>query len=195
MLDRKAYFIKEQVGLLKLADTYDILDPQSKQQLGCAKEEPGALFKYLRLLINKHWLPTTVNVYETNQSRPIFSIRRPVKFFRSKVAIFDKDGTPLGYFKSKLFSFGGGFFVFDAQDKQVAEVKGDWKGWNFKFIGPNNMEFGTVTKKWAGIGKELFTSADNYMISINEAAKTHPVANILLLAAGLAIDVVYKEKN
>ena len=27
-----------------------------------------------------------------------------------------------------------------------------------------------VTKKWAGLGKELFTSADNYIIALNEAA-------------------------
>ena len=29
-------------------------------------------------------------------------------------------------------------------------------------------EMGTITKKWAGIGKELFTSADNYIISLDE---------------------------
>ena len=59
---------------------------------------------------------------------------------------------------SKLVSFGGGFVVYDMEDRQVAEIKGDWKGWNFKFIAVDNVEIGTVTKKWAGIGKELFTA-------------------------------------
>jgi uncharacterized protein YxjI len=66
-----------------------------------------------------------------------------------------------------LISLGGRFDVFDVKETKVAEVKGDWKGWNFKVIGKNQNEIGIVTKQWAGIGKEFFTSADNYSISIN----------------------------
>jgi hypothetical protein len=52
-----------------------------------------------------------------------------------------------------------------------------------------------VTKKWAGIGRELLTSADNYVVSISEEMQQKAVAKILLLAAALAIDIVYKEKR
>lgn len=54
------------------------------------------------------------------------------------------------------------------------------------------MEIGTITKKWAGIGKELFTSADNYIISLSQ--ESDPVLAALLLAAGLAVDTIYKER-
>ena len=54
---------------------------------------------------------------------------------------------------------------------------------------------GTVTKKWAGIGRELFTSADNYMIALSDASQANPGVAALLLAAGLAIDIVFKEKE
>ncbi len=72
-------------------------------------------------------------------------------------------------------------------------VKGDWKGWNFSFLDGEQNEIGTVTKKWAGLGKELFTSAGNYMISIN--GEPEATRMTLLLAAGLAVDVVYKERR
>jgi hypothetical protein len=50
------------------------------------------------------------------------------------------------------------------------------------------------TKKWAGLGKELFTSADNYIISLSDITNAGPNASALLLAAGIAIDVrVFKE--
>ncbi len=101
------------------------------------------------------------------------------------------DGQVLGWFKSKLFSFGGAFYVHDAAGNQIAMVKGDWKGWNFRFLDSTNNEIGTVTKKWSGIGKELFTTADNYVISLNQ--QPAPGIAVLLLAAGLAIDIVYKE--
>jgi hypothetical protein len=49
---------------------------------------------------------------------------------------------------------------------------------------------GTVNKSWAGFAKELFSSADNYIINIQNPS---PGTGGLLLAAGLAIDAVYNE--
>jgi hypothetical protein len=95
--------------------------------------------------------------------------------------------------QSKLISIGGGFNVFDNQNQQFAEVKVNWKRWDFRFVSNQGREIGSVTKKWAGLGKELFTSADNYIISLKDLSGASPVASALLLAAGLAIDVVYKE--
>ena len=60
-------------------------------------------------------------------------------------------------------------------------------------VTPDGIELGQVTKKWAGIGNELFTSADNYIVSIDDRLADQPVARTLLLAAALAIDIVYKE--
>ena len=74
-------------------------------------------------------------------------------------------------------------------------MKGDWKGWNFKMVDSGGRELGTITKKWAGIGRELFTSADNYIIALNDSLQQNPAVIALLLAAGLAIDVVFKERN
>ncbi|OHB76542.1 MAG: oxidoreductase [Planctomycetes bacterium RBG_16_59_8] len=195
MLNRKALFIREHVGFMKLSDTYDILDPETKEELGIAKEKPGAFFHVLRLLLNKRLLPTKVFVYEGNnpedESKLLFSIRRGFTLFRSRVNICDAAGNVVGWLKSKAFSLGGAFFVFDASGNEVASVKGDWKGWNFRFTDKSQNEIGTITKKWAGIGKELFTSADNYIISLSR--EPEPAKAILLLAAGLAVDTIYKE--
>ena len=96
----------------------------------------------------------------------ILGMRRGVSLLDAHVTVTNGNaGWPIGLFKSKLFSLGGGFHVLDEAEQPVAEIKGDWKGWNFRFLTPDGTEIGKVTKKWAGIGKELFTSADNYMIS------------------------------
>ena len=192
LLDRKTFFIREQVGFLKLTDAYDILDPQTQQPIGIAKEEPPGWAKFLRVVVDKRFLPTAVNVYEREGGPPVFTIRRRGVFI-GKVTITDGRGQPLGYFKAKTFSLTGGFNVFDNMDRQIAEVKGDWKGWNFKFLSKDGRELGVVTKKWAGMGRELFTSADNYIISLGDVEAGKSDAAVLLLAAGLAIDVVFKE--
>ncbi|MDP6545737.1 MAG: phospholipid scramblase-related protein [Phycisphaerae bacterium] len=196
MLSRKTYFIREHVGFMKLTDTYDILDPETQDQVGIAKEKAGGFLKLLRLVMNKRLLPTKIFIYEgsdpEDESKLLFSIQRGFTFLRSKVDVYDAEGSLVGWFKSKLLTIGGAFMVFEASGNEVALVKGDWKGWNFRFTDNDQNEIGTVTKKWAGIGKEMFTSADNYMISLN--GEPSKLLSMLLLAAGLAVDMVYKEK-
>ncbi|HYH05368.1 MAG TPA: phospholipid scramblase-related protein [Bacillota bacterium] len=195
LIDHKVWFIKEKVDFLKLAGEYEIYMPETNQQIGVAKEEPGGMIKLLRLLINKILLPNKVNVYDTYDQKVLFTMQKPFSLFSSKVSVTSGSGENLGYFQSKVFTIGGGFRVFDPSDRQVAEIKGDWKGWNFKFLNESGAEIGTITKKWAGIGKELFTSADNYIIALNETQTFEPKQVILLLAAGLAVDIVFKENK
>lgn len=194
MLERKTYVVKERVGFMKLAAVYDLLDPQSGQPIGIAKEEPPGIVKYLRLAMANKWLPTIVNVYEREGEQPILSITRGVALFRPKVHV-TANGRDLGYFQKKAISIGPSFRIFDAQGNEVGAVKGDWKGWNFQLLGPSGEELGRVTKKWAGLAKEFFTNADTYVIDLaDQAAGRRDVAQ-LLLAAGLAIDTVFKEKD
>ncbi len=194
MFKLKTFLIKERVGLLKLVDTFDIYDPETGAQVGIARENIGVVVKLLRMLINKRLLPTTVEVREREDGRVLLTMSRGMTLLRSHVTVTDSVGKQIGLLKSKVFSLGGGFDVLDQLQQPVAEIKGDWKGWNFRFLTPDGHEIGKVTKKWAGLGKELFTSADNYIIALNETAAIRPDAAPLLLAAGLAIDTVYNEK-
>lgn len=193
MLEAKSYLIKEQVGLFKLLDVYDIFDPETQQQIGVAREEPGGLIKSLRLVLSKKLMPTWVNVRKHPSNELVFSLHKPFSLFRAHVNVHDGAGKRIGYFKSKVLSIGGGFWVYDDQDKLFAEIKGKWHGWDFKFVTPDAVELGSVTKKWAGLGKELFTSADNYVVTVSDSLAGQPVAKMLLLGAALAIDVVFKE--
>lgn len=198
MLSLNQYFIKEHVGLLKFTNTYDIFDPKTGVKVGVAKEKVSGLIHVLRFLVNKQLLPTRVDIMEDpndkGEGKVIISIKRELVFLRSKVSVLADGDHVIGYFKSKMFSFGGGFWLYDTNNEKIGEVKGDWKGWNFKLLDITGIEIGTVTKKWSGLGKELFTSADNYMISITNPSKNDTSSKALLLAAGIAIDTIYKEK-
>jgi uncharacterized protein YxjI len=182
MLNLKTYLIKEHVGMMKLHDTYDIFDAETNEQVGVAKETISTFATILRLLVNKQLIPTTVTVTDMDDE-VVFKIHRPFSLWRARVNIENADGEVLG----------GGFYVYDNNDEQFAEVKGDWKGWNFKFLTADGKQLGTVAKKWAGLAKEFFTSADNYVIALNDSVAKNKASIILLLAAGLAIDVIYKE--
>lgn len=194
MLTLTQYLVREHVGMLKIKDAYDIIDPKDGTKIGEAKEEVPGWVVALRFLLNKQMLPTSVNITDAKTGKLVVRLNRGFTLFRAKVFIAGADGTRMGYFRSKFLSFGGGFNVFDMKDEKFAEVKGDWKGWNFRFLDKDGQEIGTVTKKWAGLGKELFTSADNYMIAVKDFGAQQAAYNTLLLAAGIAIDTIYKEQ-
>lgn len=195
MFEKPNYLIKEHASILKVTDTYDIIDPETNAKVAEAKENVSGWIKFGRLLINKKLMPTTIEIKNAQDGTIQYSIKRGVSFFTSKVEVLDKEQRPLGYFKSRFISLGGHFDVFGANDTKIAEVKGKWTGWEFKFTDTLGVELGTVSKKWAGFGKELFTSADNYMISLSPAAQEKKEIMPLLIIAGLAIDVVFKEKK
>lgn len=194
LFDRNTWIVKERPGVMKLVDTYDLLDAQTGQPIGIAQEEPPGIIRYLRLVMNNRWLPTVVNVYERQNEPPVLSIHRGVALFRPKVTV-STNQQQIGYFIRKVISLGPSFRIFDNQDREVGMVKGDWKGWNFQLLGPSGEELGRVAKKWAGLALELFTTADTYAITLAPAATGRRDVAQLLLAAGLAIDTVFKEKD
>ena len=197
LLDRRTFLVKEQVEFLKFKDRYDIFDPESGVQIGFAQEVVSSWVMILRILASnmKTMFPTTVVVKETEDSEPVLTIKRSFSFLRSKVDVIDQHQTCVGFFKSKIFTIGGGFTVHSPDGEQIADVKGNWKGWDFKLNDLNGNELGVVNKKWAGALKEIFTSADNYVISLNESVGSNQGLAGLLLAAGLAIDIVFKEQK
>ena len=194
LLDRRSFLVKERVAFLKLTDRYDIFDTDSGEQIGFAQEEVSSFVKLLRFFIAKQLMPTTIGVKEDDSSEPVVTMKRGMTFLQSRVEVLDQSLNSIGFFKSKLFSFGGGFTVHSKTGEQVADVKGNWKGWEFQLLDMQGNLLGTVNKKWAGAIKEIFTSADNYVISLSDQIETNAGLAGLLLAAGLAIDIVFKEK-
>lgn len=194
MLDLDTIVVKERVGFLKMADVYDLYDPATGTSVGICQEEPSVLTHVLRMVVDKRMLPTKVSVSD-NAGQCLLEIRRGFTLLRPKVEVFDGNGVRMGHLKSKLLSIGTSLRVFDAADREIAQVKGDWKGWNFKLLSTGGAELGTITKKWGGLGKELFTSADNYVISLQPDASGRTASRRMLLAAALAIDTCFKESK
>jgi len=120
------------------------------------------------------------------------TVSRGIAIFLSRVEVRDETGAVVGYFKQKLFSIGGKFDVLDAQENLVCTLRGKWTSWDFRFM-QGERELASVSKKWAGVGRELFTSADNYMLTIQDTVPRDSAVRVLILAAVMCIDMVLKE--
>jgi uncharacterized protein YxjI len=192
ILARNTYFVKEHVGIFKAANNYDIHDPGTGQIImECREEHLGFFTKMLRFTDFKRMTPFDVQI-RTPDGRQVVRVKRGASIFLSKVEVLDENNQYIGGFKQKFFSIGGAFTVLDANEQPVCELNGKWTGWDFRFLS-GEVELAHVTKKWAGLGKELFTSADNYVLEISQSVPADSVARQLILAAVMCIDMVLKE--
>ena len=192
VVQKNLFLVKEHVGMFKAANNFDIHDPQTGGIImECREDRLGVITKLLRFTDYKRMTPFDVQV-RTPDGRQVVRITRGISVFLSKVSVLDENDQLIGGFKQKFFSVGGAFNVLDANDNPICTLKGKWTGWDFRFMA-GETELAHVSKKWAGLGKELFTSADNYVLEISEDVPADSAARLLILAAVMCIDMVLKE--
>ena len=192
VLNRNLFFVKEHTGIFKAANNFDIYDPENQELLmSCREEKLGFFTRILRFTEYKRMTPFNI-VVSSASGEKVLTVKRGVSLLRSKVEVLDEHDNVVGKLKQQLFSLGGKFSVLDADENFLFSLKGKWTSWDFKFV-KDDMEFARVTKKWAGIGKEFFTSADNYILKVEDQVPQDNNIRVLLLGAVLCIDMVLKE--
>ncbi len=192
VLNQNVFFVKEHLGIFKASNSYDILNPETQELLMTCREENLGLFtKIFRFTDYKRMTPFDIEV-KTPSGESVVKVKRGISIFVSTVEVFDGNDFLIGKFKQKFFSIGGKFDVLDANENVLCTLKGKWTSWDFKFAS-DTTEYATVSKKWAGFGKEMFTSADNYVLTINDSAPKDSPMRKLILAAVMCIDMVLKE--
>jgi len=192
-LNRNLYFVKEHVKVFKAENSFDVFDPESSAMiLQCREENLGFFTKMFRFTEYKRMTPFNIEI-KTPFGETILTVRRDVSWILSTVEVIDEQKRLIGKFKQKFFSIGGKFEVLDTSERVLCTLKGSWTSWDFKFVSNDGKEFATVAKKWNGIGKEMFTSADNYILQINPQLPADNPLRMLIMAAVMCIDLVLKE--
>ena len=190
--NKNLFLVKEHVGIFKAANNFDIYDPSSGEIImECREPTLGFFTKLLRFSDYKQMTPFDIQI-RTPDGQRIVRIQRGISIFLSKVIVSDHNNDIIGSFTQKLFSIGGKFDVQDQNEQTICQLEGNWTGWDFYFKN-NGQELAHVSKKWGGLGKEMFTSADNYILEISNEVPEDDNVRKLILAAVMCIDMVLKE--
>ena len=193
LLQKNTFLFKEQLGLFKASNNYDVYGPQTEEIiLHCREKNLNPLYKIIRLLIKdlKSMTPFEIEISGLDGIK-IIKVKKKLSLVLPKIEVFDESDKLIGFIKLNLFQLNN-FEVFDYKGNLVSKLKGSLIGWNFKFLKDENT-IATVTKKWSGIGKELFTSADNYILDINDNVEKTSSLRLLIFGAVICIDMVLKE--
>jgi uncharacterized protein YxjI len=190
--ESNTYFIDEKVQLFKFENIYQIYNDNG-ESIGSIKQKLTIGQKLLRLLLNKAMLPFLLEIRNSNDELEA-SISRGWTFLMSKIVIKNAQGNTVGTIKQKFKLFKPTFKIFDPSETLIAEISGDWKAWNFTITDTSQNQIGTISKKWAGAMKEIFTSADKYNVSI-DPSYSNLQNKIAILSGAITIDMVLKESK
>ncbi|MCX5785272.1 MAG: phospholipid scramblase-related protein [Elusimicrobia bacterium] len=165
---------------------YAVLD-SSNQQLYWAAEESSVLVRlFLKVL-----RPLTMHILSM-EGRPVIKSVKPFRFFFHEATIFNSEGRPLGKIKRRFSILTKKFTVEEPQGAVMYSICAPvLHPWTFK-ISKNDIETGEIVKKWSGLGKEVFTDADNFSVKFPQGANEEQKA--VLLGALFLIDMVYFER-
>ena len=187
-----SYFIDEKVNVLDFENCYQVYDEKG-DSIGSIKQKLSKLQILRTLIFDKRMLPFVLEI-KNSDGQLEASISRGWTFWLPIITIKNAHGIAIGTIKQKFNLFQPTFKLFNTEEVLVAEIKGDLLAWNFKICDASNKEIGTISKKWAGVFKEIFTSADKYNVNI-DSNYSNMENKILILSCAITIDMVLKESK
>lgn len=190
--ETNSYFIDEKVHFLKFENTYNIYNDRG-EIIGTISQKLTTGEKVLRMLLNKTLLPFILEIRNSNNELEA-SISRGWTFFMSKILIQDAQGNTAGTIQQNFKILKPSFDIFNKSETLIAKISGDWKAWNYVIKDSSDVQIGSITKKWAGAMKEIFTTADKYNVNIDPRYSNNE-HKIAILSSAITIDMVYKERK
>jgi len=104
-------------------------------------------------------------------------------------------GAPLGRIEQRFALLRRRFDLFTVDGSMVAEIVGPlFRPWTFEVRRPGVAEeIGRIEKRWSGLGRELFTDADSFALTLPPDPTR--LLGRLLLASAILIDFCYFERE
>lgn len=119
---------------------------------------------------------------------PLLIVDKPFSFFHPRIKVLRPDGMPVGFIASQFKFVGSQFRLQDPNGGELGEISGSWTSWDFSITDTQGTNVATVSKRFAGLTKEMFTTADRYAVELNEQLPD-PLRS-LVIASAVTIDLV-----
>jgi uncharacterized protein YxjI len=194
LYEARALMVSQKAKLIELTNEYDVLDPATGVLLARVVEVgQSGLKKVVRFLGNYDQFFTHRLEVRDPSGAVLLQMTRPAKLFKSRMQIADGNGTPIGEIVQDNV-FGKKRFGFSVGGAIIGGIRAEnWRSWDFAIEDGNGTEVGRINKKWAGVGRELFTTADNYQVLIHHELP-FPL-RLMVLASAVTVDTALKQDD
>lgn len=191
LLEEPVLVVSQKAKVVEINADYAVYD-QHGNQIGFVREVGQSLMKKAVALRSDHNRSYRLLVLDAHGA-VLLSLTRPAKVVRSKMIVRDAGGAEIGEIAQKNLGVIGKIrFGLESSGRSLGSIHAEnWKAWDFSIRDDGGTEIARITKSWAGLAKEMFTKADNYVVHIQRPLD-EPLRS-LVVAASLAIDTALKQ--
>jgi hypothetical protein len=195
LLNRTRFLVRPAFDRQLGVDTYAILDPQTAAMVGFGFErKPGATSALIRKAFGRNLLMTAVQVFEPDGQTPVFSLQELPSWWSPRLAVLGPDGRPVCFFASVFATVGGGFQVRDTRRKPLGEILCESEEGEYAFRSGCGRRIGTIQELTPAENMGADHGLTEYRIDVADAGELGDVASFGLLAATLALDIIYGDR-
>lgn len=172
---------------------YAVMDA-NKADVSSVVEKSGGFKDFMARTFLRSHRPFEIAVLDAGGS-VLFSLMRTFFFLFSTLEIQDTQGLPVGRVERR---FGVLYRKYDLHDHEgilFAKIKGPvWRIWTFPVESIWGSGAATITKKWGGGLREIFTDADIFMVDFSKGQWSEAQRRVIF-AAAISIDFDFFENN
>ncbi len=184
--------MNQKTKLIELTNEYAVLDGEGRQIGAVVQVGQSGLKKAVRFVSNLDQFLT--HTLELRDSRgPVLVLTRPAKLMKSRVIVQRPDGAPIGEIVQANV-FGRIRFDLVVEGTVVGAIQAEnWRAWDFAITDAAGVEVARITKKWEGLARTLFTTADRYVVLVHYRLP-EPLAS-MVIASALTVDTALKQDD
>ncbi|MEA2434710.1 MAG: hypothetical protein QOG54_2167 [Actinomycetota bacterium] len=194
LLEANQLIVNQKAKLVELTNQYLIRDAEGNELGRVEQEGQSKLRKVLRFATRvDQFLTHHLSIYDASGTK-VLALVRPSKVFKSRVVVTDGAGQPVGEIVQQNVFGKIRFDLLGAQGEKLGQIRAEnWRAWNFSIVDGADREVARITKKFVGVGKAIFTTADNYIVDI-EPSLTGALRT-MTVAAACAVDTALKQDD
>ncbi|HEY3545324.1 MAG TPA: phospholipid scramblase-related protein [Propionicimonas sp.] len=194
LLTEPVLVVNQKAKLFELKSEYAVYN-QHGQMVGTVREIGISL---TRLAMGGNDGTRRLQIVDMN-GRVLMTLTRPAKVLKSKIIVMGADGTEVGQIVQENVGVLAGLssrfnihFRLESGGQRLGSINAEsWRAWDFNIQDAAGTEIARITKTWAGLAKESFTKADNYVLEIHRPLEER--LRSLVVATALAVDTALKQ--
>jgi uncharacterized protein YxjI len=190
--DQPVLVVNQKTKLIELTNEYAVFDAEGRQVGAVVEVGQSPLKKAVRFLSEFDQF-FTHRLEVRDGTGPVLVLTRPAKIVRSRMQVARPDGTPIGEIVQANV-FGRIRFDLVANGQVVGAIQAqNWRAWDFAIVDAAGTEVARITKRWEGLARTLFTTADKYVVHVHFRLP-EPLAS-MVIASALTVDTALKQDD
>lgn len=193
LLDHQAFVVNQKAKLIEVTNEYAVKDTDGNAIGAVVQVGQSTAKKILRFVSRvDQFLTHKLEVREADGT-VVLLLTRPAKIMKSTVVVETPDGQEIGRIRQENM-VGKIRFAFEVGDRRIGGIRAEnWRAWDFSVVDEHDEEIANITKKWGGVLKATFTTADNYLVEIKRPLE-EPLRS-MVVAAALCVDTALKQDD